>query len=378
MPLHRFWRKRAVALSVSASAATAAIVAGLPHVAYGATLPGTITITSPTTGKIAAGTDKQVLLLTVAGQTLSEALVTGVNLGADPDCQNISSYVVTSATTIAVKTPTGGCPATTAPTGDNIDIVFAGNNTVRKTGGLYFVTPPAIAAVSNKPVINENSALLLAANQITRFVTSGGQTVRVKADANYAFDPRASAGLGVTFGGKPVTELKVYDSSGTQVLATTTTAPAVGNYLTFKTGAGMSANDSSLTVTQNGVSKTFSSTDTGVSVVAAPTVTSLSVTSGKIKAPVSTIVTGANFSKTLADYTGTPTWKVNFCNTAGTVTAINAAGTTLTVTTPDVSNDVDGLGTGVYAGTCPVTIVDVTNSITSPISAGGYFNFLNE
>src|SRR4051794_27627433 len=144
MSQQRFWRKRAVALTVSAGAATAMIVGGLPHIAYAAALTGTIVISTPTTGKLAAGTAKQVLTLTVTGQTLSEALVTGVDLG--PDCLNVPTYIVTSATTIAVKTPSSpvGCAATTASGGDNIVINFAGGNTLTKTGGLFFINPPAI------------------------------------------------------------------------------------------------------------------------------------------------------------------------------------------------------------------------------------------
>ncbi|WP_432982388.1 hypothetical protein [Dactylosporangium sp. CA-233914] len=382
MPQQRFWRKRAVSLGLTAGAATAMVVGGLPHVAYGATLTGTITITTPTTGKLGADTAKQVLVLTVTGQTLSEALVTGVNLGTDANCQNIPTYIVTSATTIAVKTPTGGCPATTAPNGDPIDIVFAGNNTLSKASGLYFVTPPSIAATSDKPVINENSSLLASTNQVQRFITNGGQTVRVKAASTYAFDPRTSQGLAVQFGGKAVTELKVYDTNGSLVAATASAAPGVGNYLTFKTPVGLSINDASLTITQGGVSKTFPASDTGASVVAAPTVTSLSVTSGRAKGSTNTVITGTGFDKTLTDYTSqTPTWAVNFCGTAGTVTAVNATGTQLTVTTPDVTNSPTGLGTGVFAGSCPVTVVDSTDPntpISSPISSGGYFNFLNE
>ncbi|WP_426508874.1 hypothetical protein ACPPVO_59875 [Dactylosporangium sp. McL0621] len=160
MTQQQFWRKRAVSLGLSTAAATAVIVGGLPYVAHAA-LTGTIAITTPSTGKLAADTAKQVLVLTVTGQTLSEALVTGVNLGTDTNCQNIPTYIVTSATTLAVKTPTGGCPATTTSGGDSIDILFAGGNTLSKTGGLTFIAPPAIAAASDKPVINDNSALLI-------------------------------------------------------------------------------------------------------------------------------------------------------------------------------------------------------------------------
>jgi hypothetical protein len=381
--LHQHWRKRAVRVGLSAVAASATLVVGLPHVAYADPLTGTIAISSPTSGKLAAATAKQVILLTVTGQPLSEAFVTSVDLGSDSACAGLVSYIVTSATTIAVKTPTGGCAATdlTAnPNGEPIVINFAGSNTLTKTPsatakGVFFVAAPAIATTN--AVITENSSLLTA--PITRFVTNGGQIVRVSAGAAFAFDPRSSAALGVTFGGKAGTDVKVYDgTSGAQILASTSTPPAVGNYMTFKTATGMSASDSSLTVTQNGVGKTFTSTDTGASIVAAPTVTSLSVTSGKTKASTSTVITGTNFDKTLADYTSGD-WIVNFCGKAGTVTAADT--TKLTVTTPDVADDAAGLGTGKFAGSCPVTVVNnvvPASPVTSPISAGSYFQFLSE
>ncbi|MFI5913822.1 hypothetical protein [Dactylosporangium sp. NPDC051541] len=384
MPQQRFWRKRAVKLALSTAAGTAIIVGGLPHVAYGAALSGTIAITTPTTGKLAAATAKQVLTLTVTGQTLSEALVTSVDLG--PDCLAVPTYIVTSPTTIAVKTPTAGCAATTVTAGDNIVINFAGGNTLTKTGGLFFITPPAIAAAASKPVITENSALLNTTDQVQRVLAAGGQTVRVKAASTYAFDPRTAQGLAVTFGGKAVTDLKVYDDSGSApvlVSATATSAPAAGNFMTFKTGVGMSSNDASLTITQGGVSKTFAASDTGASVVAVPTVTSLSVTSGRSKGATSTVLTTSALpDKDVTHWQGgSATWAVNFCGKAGTVTAVNTAGTGITVTTPDVSDDANGLGTGVFAGSCPVTIVDQTVSgspVVGPVTPGGYFNFLNE
>ncbi|MGI5246231.1 IPT/TIG domain-containing protein [Dactylosporangium sp. CA-139066] len=383
--LHQLWRKRAVALGLGAGAATATIVAGLPHVAYADALTGTIAITSPTSGKLAAATAKQVILLTVTGQPLSEAFVTSVDLGSDPACAGLVSYIVTSATTIAVKTPTGGCAATDTtanPNGEPIVINFAGSNTLTKTPsatakGVFFVAAPSIAATN--AVITENSSLLT--TPVSRFVTNGGQTVRVSAGASFAFDPRSSASLGVTFGGKAGTEVKVYDgTTNAQIPASTSTAPAAGNYLTFKTATGMSASDSSLTVTQNGVSKTFTSTDTGASIVASPTVTSLSVTSGKTKAQTSTVITGTGFDKTLADYTSGD-WLVNFCGKAATVTAVDTTGTKLTVTTPDVADDPTGLGTGKFAGPCPVTVVNNTvpaSPVPSPITPGSYFTFLSE
>ncbi|WP_433053938.1 hypothetical protein [Dactylosporangium sp. CS-033363] len=377
MPQQRSWRKRAL----TTGAAVALLVGGLPHVAYGATLTGTIAITTPVGGKLAADTAKQVLVLTVTGQTLSEALVTGVNLGTDPNCQNIPTYIVTSATTLAVKTPTGGCPATTASGGDNIDILFAGSNTLSKTGGLNFITPPTLAALLDKPVINDNSSLLASTAQVQRLLTAGGQTVRVKAGANYAFDPRSAQGLAVTFGGKAATEIKVYDNTGTLIPATTSSTPANGNYMTFKTAAGLS-NDASLTISQGGVSKTFAGSDTGINLVTLPTVTSLTISSGRTKAATSTVLTTSALpDKTVADYNGgSATWGVFFCKKQATVTAINPTGTAITATTPDVSDDADGLGTGVFAGTCPVTIADLSGAqpVMGPITAGGYFNFLNE
>jgi hypothetical protein len=381
---HQLWRKRAVALGLCTSAATATIVAGLPHVAYADPLTGSIALTSPTTGKLAAGLAKQVLLLTVTGQPLSEAFVTGVQLGGDSNCANIISYIVTSPTTLAVKTPDNGCAATDTgqnANGEDIVIKFAGGNTLTRTAsastkGVFFVAPPAIAA--SNAVITENSSELT--TPIKQFVSNGGQLVRVASGASFAFDPRGVAGLAVSFGGKPGTDVKVYAADGTPIASSVSQAPSASNYLTFKSATGMSTADPSLTITQNGVAKTFTTTDTGATIVASPTVTSLSVTSGKVKTAVSTVITGTGFSKVLGDYT--TAWTVNFCGKAGTVTAVDTSGgTKITVTTPtDVADDPAGLGTGKFSGSCAVTVTNGSGQspITSPVSPGSYFQFLSE
>jgi hypothetical protein len=376
------WRSRAVGVAGAALAAATVLAALPPTAAQAATLPGTIAVTIPASGKLAADTGKQVVVLTVSGSgatALSESNVTGVTLGGDATCANLQNYVVTSATTVTVKTPSGGCDASAGGTAESVSILF-GSDDITKATALTFVTPPAIVAAASNPVITDNSVALPAVNQVKRFVTNGGQYVRVTADSAYAFDPKAASGLAVSMGGKAGTDIKVYaDATGTTPLATSANG-TVGNSFTFKTATGMTNNDNTITVTQNGVSKTFTTTDTGATVVAAPTVTSLSVTSGKTGAATQTVITGTNFDKTAANY-GTTT-KVTFCGVEASVfgsPAVNAAGTQITVTTPTaVANLVPGLGLLNYAGSCPVVVGDGTAAGSSPITPTSIFTFVKE
>src|SRR5690349_21544441 len=113
------WRSRAVGVAGAALAAATVLAALPPTAAQAATLPGTIAVTIPASGKLAADTGKQVVVLTVSGSgatALSESNVTGVTLGGDSACANLQNYVVTSATTVTVKTPSGGCDASTGGT----------------------------------------------------------------------------------------------------------------------------------------------------------------------------------------------------------------------------------------------------------------------
>ncbi|MBM2621594.1 IPT/TIG domain-containing protein [Actinoplanes sp. LDG1-06] len=361
----------------AAAMATSAFI--MPSPAHAA-LSGTIAVTSPSNAKIAADTAKQVVLLTVSGAgapVLSEDTVTGVDLGGDAACQNLDTYVVTSATTISVKTPTGGCPVSSGGTAEPIVLRISGD-TLTKTSAITFVPPPAIAAVGDNPVITDNSVSLLPANQVKTFNSAGGQYVRITADAAFAFDPRSSAALSVNMGGKAGTDVKVYaTATGTTPLANTV-AGSVGNALTFKTASGMTTTDPLVTITQNGVSKSFLPAATGVSVVTPPTVTGLSLTSGRAGDATAVTVKGTNFDKVGGNY-GTTTL-VKFCgqNATFAATPVNAAGTEIYAITPTAVTTM--LGASKYAGPCDVVVTNSTPSAgnTSAVNAAASFTFVKE
>jgi hypothetical protein len=348
---------------------------------------GTLAVTTPSNFKLAADTAKQVIILTVSGTNatkLSEDNVKDVTLhDTDTDCQNLDTYVVTSPTTVTIKTPTGGCSVSlTGP--EDVVIEFTDTTTLTKTDGLTFVPPPAVKAASGtvQPVSTEYSADLTYAQIKKRFLSTGGQTVRVLADATYAFDPRSTAGLKVNLGGKDGTEVKVFTVAGAALPSTSTEAQVtaeVGNFLTFKTASGMDTATDTLVITQNGVSKSFTGAPVGsFDVVAGPVITAISPGFGKPNGGTTVTITATGLDKTLTAGTDT---KVFFCGIEGTGAAFNTAGTALTVTTPNVTNSVNGLGTGNYAGTCPVTITlpNATPSpYTSPLNGASVFGFPNE
>ena len=371
-------RSRVAAALGAGLVATALCATLLPTAAHAADLAGTITVTTPANAKIAAMTAKQVVVLTVSGAgapSLSEDNVASVGLGPLP-CDALTTYVVTSPTVITAKTP-ATCPA---GIGDVV-ITFSNGNTLTKTNGITFVAPPAIAALADRPVINDNSTGLATADQRRRFSIGGGQVVRVKADAGFAFDPRSAAALAASMGGKAGTEVKVYaDDDGTTPLTTTATGTD-GNSMTFKTAAAMTAGENTVSITQNGVTKSFLVAATGIAVVSAPSITSLSVESGRAVGGNTTVITGANLPKVLGDAKDTDKWLVKFCNTevpATAVTAVNTLGTAVTVTVPNLTNDADGLGLNTFAGACPVTVTDVVADQQSSISHGSTYTVLNE
>jgi hypothetical protein len=404
MSLVPSWRHSRLvrAVSISAAAATLLVVVQ-PLPAHASVLPGTLAVTVPSNGKLAALTKNQVVTLTVSGTgatALSEDNVVAVKLGGDTNCDDLTNYVVTSATTINVKTPTTGCAASSSGAED-VAILFndlTNPDTITKTAGITFVTPPKIAALVAKPVINDNSSGISdVTKQAQRFLTTGGQVVRVKAASDFAFDPRTgttAASLKVSLGGKDGTEVKVWDATTgltqrTAAAATDLTVAAdVGNYMTFKTASGMDANNDTIIITQNGVSKSFLKADTGAEVAKGPIITSLSVTSGKATGGTTVAITGANFTTTAAAYAndGSNTVKVMFCGMeadnygVSTVTpaipAVNSGGTIITVVTPNVTADATGVGATKYAGVCPVSIEE--GSWVSPVNAATSFAFLNE
>ncbi|MET7417699.1 hypothetical protein [Dactylosporangium sp. NPDC005555] len=336
--------------TAAATLLSAASLIALPTVAHAAPAATAVTITSPTGGKVAADTEKQVIIITVTGltgATLDEGSVASVDLGADSDCQGLDFYIVTAATSLAVKTPTGGCAPTSGVASETIAINFAnsGGTLTKALSGLIFVAPPALD--STAPVVTDMSSALNSSDQIKRFVSTGGQYVRVKADSNFTFSGAANS-LSASLGGKPLTEVKVYKKTDGTLF---TTAPSGttenGNWFVGKTATGMASGN--LSITHNGVTKTWNAADLGTSVVTVPVVTAMTPASGKINTATTVTITG-----TLTGATG-----VNFCGVAGTAFALNAAGTSISVKTPTtgIADDAAGLGSGNFSGVCPVKVV---------------------
>jgi hypothetical protein len=349
--------------------------------ASAAVLTGNIVVSSPTTGKVAANTAKQVILLTLtlpAGTTLSEENIKTVSLGATR-CTDMEWYIVTGTTQIAAKTPddadddaNDGCaPTASSTTGETIVITFANDDTLTKAGSnLFFVAPPAIAAANTGPVVTENSYKITDPDdRVKRLIASGGQTVRITASADFAFSGGTAAGLSVTIGGKALTEVKAWNKAGTTALTAAAADADKGNTLTGKTATGMTTSSPTVVITQNGVSKSFNTTASGITVVAAPVVTALSLTSVKAGVDTNVTVTGTGLATTA-------TAKV--CGvTATVVTPPTSAGTSMVITVPAGIVDADpGLGTGVYAGVCPVVITG--NSVDSPISEKSWIAVVSE
>ncbi|MBU2666443.1 hypothetical protein KOI35_23335 [Actinoplanes bogorensis] len=387
-----FFQSRAARGRAVALVGAAALATGLMAAPAYAAVSGTITVTSPSNGKVAALTAKQVVLLTVSGANatpLSEDNVVSVDLGS---CTSIMTYVVTSPTTLSVKTP-GTCAASTNGVAEAVNINFTGSDVLTKASAITFVPPASLVAVASKPVIAENSSGQATAQQTQRFFSQGGQYIRVKAGSGYAFDPRAAAALKVTLGGKDATEVKVYAGTttgglnqGDQLTASNTTdavlTAQVGNYLTFKSTAGMDESNDTITIAQNGVSKSFLTADTGADVKTGPVITATSVSTGKSTGGTTVVLTGTNFDKTNANWAVSGTAHVFFCGVEATypTTVVNTAGTSLTVVTPSVSGVSAGLGTTTYAGTCPIKVTDssYTPAWSSPVSPSADFVFTQE
>ncbi|GAA1031000.1 hypothetical protein GCM10009557_24910 [Virgisporangium ochraceum] len=383
MSILRAWRRSRLAVGAAIAAVVSAVALVPASPASAATaLTGNIVVSSPTTGKVAANTPKQVILLTLtlpAGTTLSEENIKTVSLGATR-CTDMEWYIVTGTTQIAAKTPddaddaNDGCaPTASTTTGETIVITFANDDTLTKTGSnLFFITPPDIAGVSAAPVVTDNSSKIPAADdKVKRLLASGGQTVRITASNDFAFSGGTGAGLAVTIGGKALTEVKAWNKAGTTALTAAAGDADKGNTLTGKTASGMTASATpSVIITQNGVSKTFSSTATGITIVSAPVITALSVTSVKAGVETNVTVTGTGFATTA-------TAKV--CGvTANVATPPTSAGTSMVITIPatGIIDDAGGLGADVFSGVCKVV---VSNSGTdSPVNEKSWLAVISE
>lgn len=370
--VHSWRNSRLATLAGTGSAAallSAAALVATPMAAYAAPAATSVTIASPVGGKVAADTEKQVVIINViglTGATLDESSVESVDLGADSDCQGLDFYIVTGTTQLAVKTPVGGCAPTSGVVSETLEINFANSGgTLTKTlSGLVFIAPPELDSTS--PVITDLSSELPSADQIQQFVSTGNQTIRVKADSGFTFSGLSGV-LTATLGGKALSEIKVYKKTDSTVM---TTAPSGstenGNWFTGKTLTGMTSGN--LSITHNGVTKTWTATDLGTSVVTVPVITTMNPTFAKVNTAVTVTITG-----TLTGATG-----VTFCGVAGTSFLLNTAGTSITVKTPlsGLADDANGLGAGVFSGVCPVQVVAPAG--TNIHTATSAFSFLAE
>lgn len=380
MSIVRSWRHSRLVVGAMVAAAASAVTLVPASPASAVALTGNIVVSSPTTGKVAANTPKQVILLTLTlppGTTLSEETIDTVSLGATR-CTVMEWYIVTGTTQLAAKTPddaldaNDGCAPTASPTtGETIVITFTNGDTLTKTGSnLFFIAPPAIAAVNTAPVVTENSYKITDPDdRVRRLVASGGQTVRITASADFAFSGGAAAGLAVSIGGKPLTEVKAWNLAGTTQLTGTAADADKGNTLTGKTATGMTTTSPTVVITQNGVSKTFSTTLTDITVVTAPIITALSVTSAKAGVGTAVTVTGTNLAVSST---------AQVCGVTATVTTPpTSAGTSMVITVPaGIIDATPGLGTGVFSGVCPVVIT--SNGNDSPVNEKSMIAIVSE
>ncbi|WP_305782338.1 IPT/TIG domain-containing protein [Symbioplanes lichenis] len=347
-----------------------------------------MTITTVTPSKVAAGQANRVILIN--GTNFDEDQITGITLGSDPDCANLQSYVVTSATQISVKTPAAvpaasnpataapGCVATTGAAEDvtvlQVDASGA-TGSVTKSAAVTFVPPPSLTALVTTagseayPAYTENSAELTDATKRVRdLTTAGGQAIRIKASGDFAFSGATSAGLSGTLGGKPLTTVGFLTPLGATQAATA--AGDAGNYWIARTGTALTASATpTLSITQGTVTRNFVVADHGLTIVATPVVTSLDVNSGKVNAATTVKITGTGFSGTPADLS------VTFCGVAAPTPTASTL-TSITVTTPTTVSGTAGTGLGTAtAGVCPVVVTK--GGVSSPVTSSTYFAFLD-
>lgn len=385
MPFVRSWRlsRPVVGATVASALSVVALVPAVPASAAVIT-GGDIVVSSPPSGTVAANTPNVAILLQLTmpgGRTLALNPIATVDLGADR-CRNLTASPIQGTSQILVTTPDNavdnsldGCaPTSNTTVGETIKITFANlfRDTWEKVGtGLVFVAPPAIAPAHTKPIFPENSMALPAGKRVTRLLSTGNQRVRVTAAPTFAFSGEPEAGLLVTVGGRAATDIRVWSRADP---ATQLTGPASnddkGNTLSFTTGAGMTASPSpSITITHNGISKTFPAADTGLTIVTAPIVTAVTpayLTAGETAAVT---LTGTGFSA------GTTATVCGVAVSPGPPTS-NGTSMTISVDTRGIVNNAYGLGAAVYSGVCPVVLT--AGSVRSPITEKSALPILSE
>jgi hypothetical protein len=210
------------------------------------------------------------------------------------------------------------------------------------------VAAPTILAgdATHRPVVTENSSGVGYSDQATTGPTTGGTTVRVYAGST-PFVNSTAYPLGATIGGVALTGVTMHTG---------------GDYFTGVTGAHAADNAPVLKITSNGVSKSFVYGAGGASATAGThefqykgTGISVAPAAGAINGGTVLSITGAGFtSSTTATVGGTN------CPVVGTPTA-----TLFKCTVPATTT----------AGA--VNVATSTGSVTSTVSAGSTFTYLD-
>ena len=289
------------------------------------------------------------------GVTVPSGATTGnvvVNVGGTNS--NGSSFTVVSAPSItSLSITTGAVGATVVITGTNFGS-SQGSGTVKFNGTAATVTSwsstsitvtvPSGATTGNVVVfasgVNSNgkSFTVVSAPSITSLsITSGavGATV-VITGTNFG----SSQGSGtVKFNGTAAT---VTSWGATSITVTVPSGATTGNVVVFASG-----------VNSNGKSFT---------VVSAPSITSLSITTGAVGATV--VITGTNFGSSQGSGT------VKFNGTAATVTSWSAASITVTVPSGATTGNVVVYASGVNSNGSSFTVVSAPSITSLSITSG--------
>jgi IPT/TIG domain len=217
--------------------------------------------------------------------------------------------------------------------------------------------------------LGTNGTALGVANQVTNLIPAGNQLIRIKAFTDFAFNGASAASLSGSIGGKTLTTVGFVAADGT-AQGLTTAPTANGNFWVARTGTTLTptGTNANLSITQNGVTRAFTPTETGLAWPNVPTVTSLDIDSGKAAGGTVVKITGTGFSATPGDFT------VSFCGIDVTPSASTLV--LLTATSPPTSNLALGLGLTVYGGVCPVVVTRIVGGLKSPISADSNFTYL--
>ncbi|WP_305782337.1 hypothetical protein [Symbioplanes lichenis] len=358
------------------AASATALLAGATLIGQASpALAATMTISAVSPVKVGAGLANKAIVVT--GTNFDDELIGGISLGGDPNCAKLDNFIVSSTTQLSLKTPANGCAASSGGNAEAVTIYGTDGTTIlaTKPAVLTFVPAPSLADVGDKPVFTDNSSALDVTGRVQALNVAGGQVIRVKAGDDFSFDGRSAAALSGTLNGKVLTTVGFLAANGTTAQAANSAPAGPGNYWLARTAAPMTATATpSLVINQNTVSRTFASTATGLSIVAAPMITSLDVTSGKVGAAARTRIIGTSFSANPSELS------VTFCGLPAPIvgaTSVNSISVVVPnpAATPATSIDDLVAALGGTAGVCPVVVT--RNGVSSPITSVTAFAFLD-